>query len=112
MRNTCQVVLNGSAISVTLTALPGYTNSLKHTCVVHFKPMKCSKTNLSILLSLADVPGDIKAVTKQKVPALGLRDLEPLIQHTSNMFNLSGCMVHHKHLQGAPLNFLQKGLGI
>ena len=71
-------------------------------CTIH------GKAHLSVLLSLEDVPGDIEAVTKQKVPALGLRNVEATIKHTSHIFNLSSCVVHHKHLQCAPVNSQQK----
>ena len=82
-----------------------------HLCVFQanaMKTMRGGKTNLSVLLSLEDVPGDIEAVTKQKVPALGLRNVEATIKHTSHIFNLSSCVVHHKHLQCAPVNSQQK----
>ena len=71
-------------------------------CTIH------GKAHLSVLLSLEDVSGDIEAVPEQKVPALGLRDLEAAIEHTSYIFNLSGCVVHHKHLQCVPLNSHQQ----
>ena len=82
-----------------------------HLCVFQanaMKTMRGGKTNLSVLLSLEDVPGDIEAVTKQKVPALGLRNVETAIEHPSHIFNLSGCVVHHKHLQCVPLNSHQQ----